>query len=352
MVVPSRSRWLAGLYGSALDASPKGGLIGSLAKAASTVSNEKNSEEGANDAGVARAFKELRPAMLALAYRITGSRTDAEDIVQNAFLRLHGSPPEENIRSLKAYLTTITARLSLNRLRDLRAKRETYVGEWLPEPLPTQDDPLTLAEDVSFGLLLVFERLSPLERVVFILRNAFDYSFEEIAPVVGRNPVSCRKLFSRARARVLDERPRFAIDRDRHHAILNSFQAAARGNDLASLINLLSEGVVLRGDGGGKALGLKKPIVGAAAVARFIIAVTQRLPADALLYKAELNGAPAIVFSSEGRPFVVIMVETEKGRIDRIYAIANPEKLGAVAASLHLHGNSGWSPGGFPSASH
>src|SRR5262249_41198868 len=146
--------------------------------------------------------------------------------------------------------------------------------------------------------------------------------------------------------------PSLAGSRARHHAILDIFQAAARGNDLASLIDLLSEGVVLRGDGGGKALGLKKPVVGAAAVARFIIAVTRRLPADAFLHKAELNGAPAIVFTSEGRPFVVIMVETEKGRIDRIYAIANPEKLGAVAASWHLHVNSGWSPGGFPSASH
>jgi RNA polymerase sigma-70 factor (ECF subfamily) len=298
--------------------------------------NAKSSAEPANDVSLERAFEELRPAMVALAYRITGSRSDAEDIAQDAFLRLHRSNPGEAIRSLKAYLTTITARLSLNRLRDLRAKRETYVGEWLPEPLPTQDDPIVLAEDVSFALLVVLERLSPIERVVFTLKNAFDFSFDEIAPIVKRNPVACRKLFSRARARILDERPRFAIDRERHRALLHSFQAAARGNDLPTLLRLLSDGVVLHGDGGGKGLGLKKPMVGAAAVARFAIALAQRRPADALVHEAEMNGTPALVFSSRGRPYVVIMIEAARGNIDRIYAIANPDKLGAVAASLHL----------------
>jgi RNA polymerase sigma-70 factor (ECF subfamily) len=292
--------------------------------------------EHADEASIERAFAELRPAMLALAYRITGSRAEAEDVVQDAFLRLHHSSPDEAIRSLKAYLATITARLSLNRLRNLRARRETYVGEWLPEPVPTEDDPIGLAEDVSFALLVVFERLSPLERVVFILKSAFDFSFDEIAPIVERNAVTCRKLFSRARARVLEERPRFAIDRERHRALLHSFQAAAQGNDLASLLELLSEGVVLHGDGGGKALGLKKPIVGATAVARFAIALAQRRPADARLHETELNGSPAIVFSSRGRPYVAIMIEPDEDRINRIYAIANPDKLGALAASLHL----------------
>ena len=295
-----------------------------------------NVSASANDANVGRAFEELRPAMLALAYRITGSRMDAEDIVQDAFLRLHRAIPDEALRSLKAYLTTITARLSLNRLRDLRAKRETYVGEWLPEPLPTQEDRTALAADLSFALLVLLERLSPLERVVFILKNAFDFSFDEISSIVGRNSVSCRKLFSRARVRVLDERPRFTTDRERHRALLHSFQVAARGNDLASLLELLSDGVVLHGDGGGKALGLKKPVVGAAAVARFAVALADKMPADARLHEIELNSAPAIVFSSQGRPFVVIMIDTSGERIHGIYAIANPEKLGAVGAALHV----------------
>lgn len=274
--------------------------------------------------------------MFALAYRITGSRADAEDIVQDAFLRFHNSAPDEAIRSLKAYLTTITARLSLNRLRDQRAKRETYIGEWLPEPLPTQDNPMALAEDMSFALLVVLERLSPIERVVFILKNAFDFSFEEIAPIVGRNPVACRKTFSRGRARILEERPRFPVDRERHRALLRSFETAARGSDLERLLELLSEGVVLHGDGGGKALGLKKPLEGAEAVAHFIIALAHRRPADALVHEIELNGAPAIALSSEGHLYVVIMIEAEESRIDRIYAIANPDKLSAVGTSRVL----------------
>jgi RNA polymerase sigma-70 factor (ECF subfamily) len=137
-----------------------------------------------------RAFVELRPAMFALAYRITGNRADAEEIVQDAFVRLHDVQPNDPIRSLKSYLATITARLSLNRLRDQRARRETYVGEWLPEPLPTLDEPEVRAEDVSFGLLAVLERLSPSERVVFVLRNAFDFTFEEI----GSRRSRCRHL--------------------------------------------------------------------------------------------------------------------------------------------------------------
>src|SRR5579872_2687747 len=147
------------------------------------------------------AFAELRPAMLALAYRITGSRVDAEDIVQECFLRLHRAQPDEAVRSLKAYLGTITARLSLNRLRDQQARRETYVGEWLPEPIWTAEEPAIRAEDVSFAMLVVLERLSPIERVVFVLRTAFDFDFAEIATIVGRDAAACRKAFSRARVR-------------------------------------------------------------------------------------------------------------------------------------------------------
>jgi len=181
------------------------------------------------------AFVELRPAMFALAYRITGNRADAEEIVQDAFVRLHDVQPNDPIRSLKSYLATITARLSLNRLRDQRARRETYVGEWLPEPLATSDEPEVRAEDVSFGLLAVLERLSPSERVVFVLRNAFDFTFEEVAAVVGRDVVTCRKIFSRARARVVEARPRFTVDRERHRELLRSFTEAARGGETSRL---------------------------------------------------------------------------------------------------------------------
>jgi RNA polymerase sigma-70 factor (ECF subfamily) len=277
------------------------------------------------------AFAELRPAMFALAYRITGNRADAEDIVQDAFVRLHDSSPKEAVRSLKAYLATITARLSLNRLRDRRARRESYVGEWLPEPLLTEGEPGVRAEDVSFALLVVLERLSPLERVVFVLHNAFDLSFDEIAPAVRRDAVACRKIFSRARARVLEERPRFTVDRERHRALLRSFADAARGGDTARLVSLLDDNVVLHGDGGGKALALKKPVVGSMAVAQFVIAVTRTLPADAGAEIIELNGAPGLVLTAGGRPVVAILIESDGDVIHSVFGVSNPDKLAAIA---------------------
>ena len=277
-----------------------------------------------------RAFAELRPAMVALAYRITGSRSDAEDIVQDAFLRLHRAEPDEAVRSLKAYLTTITARLSLNRLRDRRARRETYWGEWLPEPLMTEDEPVR-AEDVSFALLVVLERLSPLERVVFVLRNAFDFSFEDIAPMVDRDVVTCRKIFSRARTRVLEERPRFSVDRERHRALMRSFVEAARGADMAQLVTLLDDQVELHGDGGGKAPATKKPVFGSMAVAQFVIALTRTLPQDAVFEEIELNGLPALtVAKADGHLIVAVMLEIDGERIRSVFAVANPDKLKVI----------------------
>src|SRR5215475_13217615 len=213
-----------------------------------------SNSKGPSSVSLDRTYAELRPAMFALAYRITGNRADAEEIVQDAFIRLHNAAPQEAVRSLKSYLATITARLSLNRLRDQHARRETYIGEWLPEPLVTEDEPSVRAEDVSFTLLVVLERLSPVERVVFVLRNAFELTFEEIAPVVRRDVVTCRKIFSRARARVAEDQPRFTVDRARHRALIRKFLEAARGNDMDKLLLLLDDNVVLHGDGGGKAL--------------------------------------------------------------------------------------------------
>jgi RNA polymerase sigma-70 factor (ECF subfamily) len=293
--------------------------------------SEGSDASGAGGVKLDDAFAQLRPAMFALAYRITGSRADAEDIVQDAFLRFHRAAPQDAVQSLKAYLTTITARLSFNRLRDQRARRETYVGEWLPEPLSTKDEPAVRAEDVSFALLVVLERLSPLERVVFVLHNAFDLSFEEIAPVVQRDTVTCRKIFSRARARVAQERPRFPVDRERHRALMLGFLEAARGQDMERLVSLLDDNVVLHGDGGGKAIALKQAMVGRLAVARFVTGITQKLPPDAIVEEIELNGAPGLVARAGGRTVVAIMIDTDGERIFSIFAISNPDKLDAIA---------------------
>ena len=278
-----------------------------------------------------QAFAELRPAMFALAYRITGNRADAEEIVQDAFVRLHDSEPREAVRSLKAYLATITARLSLNRLRDQRARRETYIGEWLPEPLLTEAEPAVRAEDVSFALLALLERLSPQERVIFVLRSAFDLPFEEIAPVIQRDAATCRKIFSRARVRVLEERPRFVVDRERHRALLRSFSEAALGGDTARLVSLLDEEAMLHGDGGGKALATKRPVVGSVAVAQFIIAVTRTLPTKVSVAEMELNGAPGLVLVAGGCPIVAIQIDTDGEHIHSVFAVANPDKLAAIS---------------------
>lgn len=293
---------------------------------------EFDTQEGAEEVALGRAFADLRPTMFALAYRITGNRADAEEIVQDAFVRLHRASPFEAVRSLKAYLTTITARLSLNRLRDQRARRETYIGEWLPEPLMTQGEPYVRAEDVSFGLITMLERLSPLERVVFVLRSAFDFSFDEIVPIVGRDSAACRKLFSRARARVLEERPRFAVDRERHRALLQSFNEAARGGDTVKLVSLLADDVVFHGDDGGKGFAPKKPIVGSLAVAKFVIAVTRQQPEGIELDEIELNGAPGVVLRAGERPIVAMLIETDGERIQSVFAIASPDKLAVFSA--------------------
>ncbi len=277
------------------------------------------------------ALAELRPAMFALAYRITGNRADAEEIVQDAFVRLHTAEPKNAVRSLKSYMATITARLSLNRLRDQRARRETYLGEWLPEPLQTEDQPGVRAEDISFALLVVLERLSPLERVVFILHNAFDLTFDEIARVAQRNAAACRKIFSRARARILQERPRFTVDRERHRALLRSFDEAARSGDTAKLISLLDDNVVFHGDDGGKGFAPQKPVVGKIAVANFIIAVTRRQPTNISVDETELNGAPALVLRVSGRTVVAMLIDADGDHIYSIFAIANPDKLTAIA---------------------
>jgi RNA polymerase sigma-70 factor, ECF subfamily len=179
----------------------------------------------------------------------------------------------------------------------------------------------------------VLERLSPLERVVFVLHNAFDLTFEEIAPVVGRDAAACRKIFSRAREHMREQRPRFAINRDRHRALLRSFAEAARGGDTAGLVALLDENVVLHGDGGGKALALKKPVIGNIAVAQFLAAVTRTLPADASAEVVELNGEPGLVLKVGGQPIVAILVETDGERIYSVYGISNPDKLGGIAAA-------------------
>jgi RNA polymerase sigma-70 factor (ECF subfamily) len=301
-------------------------------------SKRRNAQDAdATGVNLELAFAELRPAMIALAYRITGSRADAEDIVQDCFLRLHSAEPDEAVRSLKAYLATITARLSLNRLRDQRARRETYIGEWLPEPILTEDKSAPRAEDVSFALLVVLERLAPVERTVFVLRTAFELDFETIGTAVQRDAVTCRKIFSRARARVHEARPRFTVDHESHRMLLRGFIEAVREQDMDKLVSLFADNVVLHGDGGGKALATKRPVVGSVTVARFILAVTSAQPPGTTIEEAEVNGGPAIVVKVPGRVAAVIMIDTDGERIQSIFGVANPDKLVSFAPLAGTH---------------
>lgn len=276
-------------------------------------------------------FSDLRPRLVSLAYRITGSRADAEDVVHEAALRWLRAD-REGVRSPEAFLTTITTRLSLNHLRDRKARRETYPGDWLPEPIDTSSmDQIELLDEISFGFLTMLERLTPLQRAVFILRTAFDCGYDEIASIVGRDEVACRKTFSRAQEAVMLARPSRPVSAEVHKALLAEFLRAAESGDVSSLALLLAENVVMRGDGGPSGPALKQPLHGRHAVAKFVIASRALLPEDAALSIGQLNGVPAATFHVQGRCVLAVLIEcTEERSISGVFAISNPTKLRAI----------------------
>jgi len=285
-------------------------------------------------------FQQHRPLLFALAYRLLGRATEAEDVLQDAYLRFLGAPLA-GIESPKAYLSTIVTRLCLNQLTSARAQRETYVGPWLPEPVLDTDhleltNPEARAvesETISLAFLVLLERLTPAERAVFLLREVFDYEYNEIAEILDRTEAACRQLFSRAKAHITAERPRFHASPEEHRRLLEQFTRAAAGGDLNGLTALLADDVTVWADGGGKVRGAAlKPIQGPANVARFIIGVTSQLvPTDAHLAVVDANGKPTLLIRrGDGTPFVVVSIDVDRGRIRTVWAIGNPDKLGAV----------------------
>ncbi len=288
-----------------------------------------------------RRFEDYRRPIFALAYRMLGNATEAEDIVQEAYLR-YQAVPEAEIASHKAFLTTIVTRLCLNYLKSAKVQRESYVGTWLPEPVLTErseiHDPshqAELRESLSFAFLTLLERLTPLERAVFLLRKVFDYEYSEIASILGRTEVSCRKVFSRARKYISQHRPRFRPSPDAHRRILDRFLHAVRAGELTSLQRLLTEDITLWADGGGKVRGaVRQPLHGAEVVARFLLDTSTRFaPVDHRVEISNVNGEPAFVARSRGKPFFVIFLSTRKGRINQIRAVGNPDKLKWVGGS-------------------
>jgi RNA polymerase sigma-70 factor, ECF subfamily len=271
-------------------------------------------------------FAQARPRLLRLAYSELGDLGEAEDVVQEAWLRLERTDAA-TIENLDGWLTTVVARLALDRLRSARARRETYVGPWLPEPLPSADpaDRVTLDESVSYALLTVLEQLSPAERAAFVLHDVFDMPFGEVAEVVGRTPEAVRQLAARARRHVTSERPRFAASPDEHDRAVRAFAQAIAAGDLAGLVAVLDPDFVWTSDGGGRAAAVRKPVRGGARVARAWVALGRTAVQEPT--EIELNGRLGLVLPSRDGHRAALSFMVSDGRITRIDAVRNPEKL-------------------------
>lgn len=295
-----------------------------------------------NDNAVA--FEQHRHVLMALAYRMLGTASDAEDVVQEAWLRWSQVDVDE-VNAVRGYLIRVTTRLAIDRLRRMQARREVYPGPWLPEPVETRDvaDDVVTAESVSFALLVVMETLSPLERAVFVLREAFGLPHADIAEALGRNEDAVRQLARRARDHVRQGHPRFETDDATRHQVTERFLAAAADGDLEGLMQVLAPDVDMVADGGGRVLAPRRPLVGAAEVARFLLAIGEQRQTAKFVASAtgtataqvdvritELNGETGVVLSAAGTPISVLFLGIEDGRVQVIHLVANPSKLDGV----------------------
>lgn len=287
-------------------------------------------------------LEQLRQRAFAIAYRMLGSVGDAEDVAQEALLRLHAT--SERIDSPAAFVSTVATRLAIDELRSARVRRETYVGEWLPEPLPTAAadrpagaDPFPepgkhaeLSDSLSLAFLVLLERLTPEQRAALLLHDVFDYSHEEVAEIIGKSPSASRQLASRARRQVEEERPRFSSSDERRRELADRFFDAIEEGELGGLEALLADDVVLRGDGGGKVPALARPLQGRARAAKALrnwAKVAKRLP-PFVLERVEINGQPgAIGRLADGRVLNAFIIESDGERITAINSVVNPDKL-------------------------
>ncbi len=282
-----------------------------------------------------QAFVDLQPRMFAVAYRMLGTVSDAEDIVQEAFLRWQRAD-QGHVLDSTGYLIRITTRLCLDHLRAAKTRRETYTGEWLPEPLLTDDATERLDRDVSIALLLSLERLTPLERAAFLLHDVFEHSYDELALVLDRSSATCRQLVSRARKHVRQSKPRTQVEETHGRDLINAFFTAAKGGDTNALTQLLAQDVRLHSDGGGKVLATLNPILGRDKVIRFFAGLARKTAGYPGLRwtMCALNGQPAIVSREPGGILQAASFEIEEGRITRIYMTRNPDKTAHLAQVL------------------
>jgi RNA polymerase sigma-70 factor (ECF subfamily) len=279
--------------------------------------------------------EELRPYLFSIAYRMLGSVAEAEDVVQEAFLRYQEAGVEAE--SPQAYLATITTRLAIDELRSARSRREVYPGEWLPEPL-VDDDAVRHAEtadSLSLAFLHLLEKLSPVERAVFLLREVFDYSYDEVARIVGKSPENCRQILARAHRRVQEGRRRFDVSREEREEIARRFIAAWEEGDTDGLVELLAADATVYGDGGGKAPSAREPLVGAERVAKALIGWGRQAHERGITHRPALvNGEPGLVFDDpDGRVRWVAALEIAGGVVVAVRSILNPDKLAHVPTS-------------------
>jgi RNA polymerase sigma-70 factor (ECF subfamily) len=284
----------------------------------------------------AAAFESERGHLFAVAYRMLGSAAEAEDVLQEAFMRFLETTT--TVESKRAYLTTVVARLCLDQRKSARARREVYVGPWLPEPLLSAHEPAAgpdarteLAESLSIAFLVMLERLSPLERAAFLLREVFDQPFSEVASVLDTSEAACRQLVARARAHVDENRPRFAPSDAKKHELLGAFLSACATNDPAALGRVLAADVVARSDGGGKVHAALKPVIGRDRVVRFVLGVLKKAPPHWIGELTWVNGQPGFVIRTDGGTQTVLTLSVEGDAITHLWIVVNPDKLGRPA---------------------
>jgi RNA polymerase sigma-70 factor (ECF subfamily) len=280
-------------------------------------------------------FDQNKPLLFSIAYRMTGSVMEAEDAVQEAYLRWQQAS-EDEVRSPSAYLSTVVTRLCIDRLRSARVRREQYVGPWLPEPVLGEQaqeigSKAELEDTLSMAFLVLLESLTPVERAVFLLREVFDYEYAEIATLIGKSEANCRQISRRARQSVAARRPRFESSPQQEERLLEGFLEASLAGDMESLLALLSEDVTLYSDGGGKTRAALRPVYDAGKVARFLSGILTNIPPDFAVRQTRVNGRPGLVgYFGDGSPQSVVSIEVAGGSIQAIRLVVNPEKLGNV----------------------
>lgn len=286
-------------------------------------------------------FNQHRPLLFAIAYRMLSSVTDAEDLVQETFIRWQ-QVPQDTVQSAKAYLSSIITRLCIDYLRSARVQREQYVGTWLPEPIvmPSDSDPaksVELADTLSTAFLVLLESLSPIERAVFLLREVFNYEYIEIGKIVNKSPPHCRQIVRRSKQALVNQRPRFKVPRQRQEQIVEQFSQASQTGDFEGLVTLLSEDITLWTDGGGKARSLPQPLIGASKVARFFLTIHKQKPARTVYHVQSINGQPGILTYVNEKLFSITTFDFANRAIKSTYIVTNPDKLNLVELLTSIH---------------